>query len=222
MVKAQVKNSLPKTKYNPSSPYSSTKAASDLIVKAWVRSFGVKATISNCSNNYGPYQHIEKFIPRQITNILSGIKPKLYGDGKNVRDWIHTNDHSTGVWAILTKGRIGETYLIGADGEKNNKEVLELILEKMGQPKDAYDHVTDRAGHDLRYAIDSTKLREELGWEPQYNNLKKDLKQQSNGTQITKIGGKLKKKQLKPTMLKLKKFLINNLKSLPYQALQLM
>ena len=144
------------TKYNPSSPYSSTKAASDLIVKAWVRSFGVKATISNCSNNYGPYQHIEKFIPRQITNILSGIKPKLYGEGKNVRDWIHTNDHSTGVWAILTKGRIGETYLIGADGEKNNKEVLELILEKMGQPKDAYDRVTDRAGHDLRYAIDST------------------------------------------------------------------
>ena len=163
------------TNYNPSSPYSSTKAASDLIVKAWVRSFGVKATISNCSHNYGPYQHIEKFIPRQITNILSGIRPKLYGDGKNVRDWIHTNDHSTGVWAILTKGRIGETYLIGADGEKNNKEVLELILEKMGQPKDAYDHVTDRAGHDLRYAIDSTKLREELGWEPQFTNFEEGL-----------------------------------------------
>ena len=165
------------TKYNPSSPYSSTKAASDLIVKAWVRSFGVKATISNCSNNYGPYQHIEKFIPRQITNILSGIKPKLYGEGKNVRDWIHTNDHSTGVWAILTKGRIGETYLIGADGEKNNKEVLELILEKMGQPKDAYDRVTDRAGHDQRYAIDSTKLREELGWEPQFTNFESGLEE---------------------------------------------
>ena len=165
------------TKYNPSSPYSSTKAASDLIVKAWVRSFGVKATISNCSNNYGPYQHIEKFIPRQITNILSGIKPKLYGEGKNVRDWIHTNDHSTGVWAILTKGRIGETYLIGADGEKNNKEVLELILEKMGQPKGAYDRVTDRAGHDLRYAIDSTKLREELGWEPQFTNFESGLEE---------------------------------------------
>ena len=138
---------------------------------------GVKATISNCSNNYGPYQHIEKFIPRQITNILSGIKPKLYGDGRNVRDWIHTNDHSTGVWAILTKGRIGETYLIGADGEKNNKEVLELILEKMGQPKDAYDRVTDRAGHDLRYAIDSTKLREELGWEPQFTNFESGLEE---------------------------------------------
>ena len=157
--------------------YSSTKAASDLIVKAWVRSFGVKATISNCSNNYGPYQHIEKFIPRQITNILSGIKPKLYGEGKNVRDWIHTNDHSSGVWTILTKGQIGETYLIGADGEKNNKEVLELILKEMGQPADAYDHVTDRAGHDLRYAIDASKLRDELGWKPEFTNFEAGLKE---------------------------------------------
>lgn len=165
------------TKYNPSSPYSSTKAASDLIVKAWVRSFGVKATISNCSNNYGPYQHIEKFIPRQITNILSGIKPKLYGEGKNVRDWIHTNDHSSGVWTILTKGKIGETYLIGADGEKNNKEVLELILKEMGQAADAYDHVTDRAGHDLRYAIDASKLRDELGWKPEFTNFEAGLKE---------------------------------------------
>ena len=164
-----------KTPYNPSSPYSSTKAGSDLLVKAWVRSFGLKATISNCSNNYGPYQHIEKFIPRQITNILSGIRPKLYGDGKNVRDWIHTNDHSSAVWAILTKGRIGETYLIGADGEKNNKEVIELILELMGQDSKAYDHVNDRPGHDLRYAIDSTKLREELGWQPQFTNFKDGL-----------------------------------------------
>lgn len=164
------------TKYNPSSPYSSTKAASDLIVKAWVRSFGVKATISNYSNNYGPYQHIEKFIPRQITNILSGIKPKLYGEGKNVRDWIHTNDHSSGVWTILTKGQIGETYLIGADGEKNNKEVLELILKEMGQAADAYDHVTDRAGHDLRYAIDASKLRDELGWKPEFTNFEAGLK----------------------------------------------
>lgn len=163
------------TPYNPSSPYSSTKAGSDLLVKAWVRSFGLEATISNCSNNYGPYQHIEKFIPRQITNILSGIRPKLYGEGKNVRDWIHTNDHSSAVWAILTKGRIGETYLIGADGEENNKHVLELILELMDQPKDAYDHVQDRAGHDLRYAIDSTKLREELGWTPEFTNFKDGL-----------------------------------------------
>ncbi|OFI47405.1 dTDP-glucose 4,6-dehydratase [Floricoccus penangensis] len=164
-----------KTPYNPSSPYSSTKAGSDLLVRAWVRSFGLDATISNCSNNYGPYQHIEKFIPRQITNILSGIKPKLYGDGKNVRDWIHTNDHSSAVWTILTKGQKGETYLIGADGEKNNKEVLELILEKMGQEPDAYDHVQDRAGHDLRYAIDSTKLRDELGWEPEFTNFEEGI-----------------------------------------------
>lgn len=158
------------TPYNPSSPYSSTKAGSDLLVKAWVRSFGLQATISNCSNNYGPYQHIEKFIPRQITNILSGIRPKLYGDGKNVRDWIHTDDHSSAVWAILTKGRIGETYLIGSDGEEDNKTVMETILEEMGQPKDAFDHVKDRAGHDLRYAIDSTKLREELGWTPEFTD----------------------------------------------------
>jgi len=163
------------TPYNPSSPYSSTKAGSDLLVKAWVRSFGVKATISNCSNNYGPFQHIEKFIPRQITNVLAGIRPKLYGAGKNVRDWIHTNDHSSAVWTILEKGKIGETYLIGSDGEKNNKEVVELILELMGQPKDAYDHVTDRAGHDLRYAIDASKLRDELGWEPAFTDFKAGL-----------------------------------------------
>lgn len=166
-----------KTPYNPSSPYSSTKAGSDLLVKAWVRSFGLRATVSNCSNNYGPYQHIEKFIPRQITNILSNIRPKLYGEGKNVRDWIHTNDHSSGVWAILTKGRIGETYLIGADGEKNNKTVVELILELMGEDNNAYDHVNDRVGHDLRYAIDSTKLREELGWTPQFTDFRDGLKE---------------------------------------------
>lgn len=165
------------TKYNPSSPYSSTKAASDLIVRAWIKSFGIKATISNCSNNYGPYQHIEKFIPRQITNILSGIKPKLYGNGKNVRDWIHTNDHSSAVWTILNEGKIGETYLIGANGEKNNKEVLELILKEMHMPNDYYDHVTDRAGHDLRYAIDSTKLYNELNWKPKYTNFEEGLRQ---------------------------------------------
>ena len=158
------------TPYNPSSPYSSTKAGSDLLVRAWVRSFGVAATISNCSNNYGPFQHVEKFIPRQITNVLNGIRPKLYGEGRNVRDWIHADDHSSAVLTILEKGRIGETYLIGADGEKDNKTVVELILHLMGEPADAYDHVTDRAGHDLRYAIDSTKLRTELGWQPRYGD----------------------------------------------------
>lgn len=165
----------PTSRYKPSSPYSSTKASSDLLVRAWHRSFGLQATISNCSNNYGPYQYIEKFIPRQVTNILSGIRPKLYGSGKNVRDWIHTNDHSAAVWDILTKGKIGETYLIGADGEMNNKDVLEMILDLMGQPKDAYDVVNDRPGHDLRYAIDSTKLRTELGWKPQYTDFRSGL-----------------------------------------------
>ncbi len=163
------------TPYNPSSPYSSTKAGSDLLVRAWVRSFGVRATISNCSNNYGPYQHVEKFIPRQITNVIRDIRPKLYGKGENVRDWIHADDHSSAVLTILDKGEIGETYLIGADGEKDNKTVVELILSRMGQPADAYDHVTDRAGHDLRYAIDSTKLRTELGWSPQYRDFEAGL-----------------------------------------------
>lgn len=160
----------PESPYNPSSPYSSTKAGSDLLVRAWIRSFGVNATISNCSNNYGPYQHVEKFIPRQITEIIDGRRPKLYGQGKNVRDWIHAEDHSSGVLAILERGRLGETYLIGADGERNNRDVVELILRLMGRDPGDYDHVNDRPGHDMRYAIDSTKLRDELGWRPAYRN----------------------------------------------------
>lgn len=164
-----------KTPYNPSSPYSSTKAGSDLLVRAWVRSFGIEATISNCSNNYGPFQHIEKFIPRQITNILSGIRPKLYGEGLNVRDWIHASDHSSAVLTILEKGKLGETYLIGANGEENNITVLRTILRLMGQPEDAFDHVVDRPGHDLRYAIDGSRLREELGWEPRFTNFESGL-----------------------------------------------
>lgn len=165
----------PQTRYNPSSPYSASKASSDLLVRAWVRSFGVQATISNCSNNYGPRQHVEKFIPRQITEILEGRRPKLYGSGLNVRDWIHVDDHNSAVWTILERGTIGETYLIGADGELDNKTVIELILELMGQPIDGYDHVNDRPGHDLRYAIDATKLRQELGWQPEYTNFRDGL-----------------------------------------------
>jgi dTDP-glucose 4,6-dehydratase len=158
------------TPYNPSSPYSATKASADLLVRAWVRSYGVRATISNCSNNYGPYQHIEKFIPRQITNILTGRRPKLYGAGTNVRDWIHVADHNTGVWRILEEGRIGRTYLIGADGERDNLSVLRLILHLMDRDPDDFDHVTDRVGHDLRYAIDSSALRAELGWAPEHTD----------------------------------------------------
>ncbi|MCM3779321.1 dTDP-glucose 4,6-dehydratase [Microbacterium hydrocarbonoxydans] len=157
------------TPYNPSSPYSSTKAGSDLLVRAWVRSFGVRATISNCSNNYGPRQHVEKFIPRQITNLIDGVRPRLYGDGLNVRDWIHADDHSSAVLRILDAGRIGETYLIGADGEKSNRQVIELILTAMGRPADDYDLVADRPGHDRRYAIDWTKLRDELDWAPRFS-----------------------------------------------------
>ena len=158
------------TPYRPSSPYSSTKASSDLLVRAWARTFGLRATISNCSNNYGPYQHVEKFIPRQVTNLIDGVRPKLYGDGRNVRDWIHTEDHSSAVWTILTKGRIGETYLIGADGERDNLTVLREILKAFGRPEDDFDWVRDRPGHDRRYAIDATKLRRELGWEPRHTD----------------------------------------------------
>ncbi|MFL6170352.1 MAG: dTDP-glucose 4,6-dehydratase [Ornithinibacter sp.] len=165
------------TPVNPSSPYSASKASADLLVRAWVRSFQVEATLSNCSNNYGPYQHVEKFIPRQITNVLQGIKPKLYGQGSNVRDWIHVDDHNDAVVTILEQGRPGETYLIGADGEQDNRAIVATLLELMGKPADWYDLVTDRPGHDLRYAIDSTKLRTETGWTPQYRDIRSGLAQ---------------------------------------------
>ena len=163
------------TPVNPSSPYSATKAGADLLVRAWIRSFGIDATVSNCSNNYGPRQHVEKFIPRQITNILEGTKPKLYGSGLNVRDWIHVDDHNDAVIAILEQGRLGETYLIGADGEQNNLEIVRMLLEIMGRPADWFDHVNDRPGHDLRYAIDSSKLRAETDWRPRYSDLRSGL-----------------------------------------------
>ena len=163
------------TAYRPSSPYSATKAASDHLVRAWARSFGVEVTLSNCSNNYGPYQHVEKFIPRQITNVLTGQRPKLYGAGENVRDWIHVADHSAAVLRILESGTPGRTYLVGADGERDNLTVLREILRLMGEPEDAFEHVTDRAGHDRRYAIDGSRTREELGWKPRYTNFSEGL-----------------------------------------------
>jgi hypothetical protein len=154
-----------------------------------VRSFDVQATLSNCSNNYGPYQHVEKFIPRQITNVLNGGRPKLYGAGLNVRDWIHVDDHSAAVLLITAEGKIGETYLIGADGERTNKQVVETILELMGQPRAAYDHVTDRAGHDLRYAIDSTKIRMDLGWYPIFSDFEAGLAATIAWYQANECGG---------------------------------
>jgi dTDP-glucose 4,6-dehydratase len=165
----------PETPYNPSSPYSASKAASDLLVRAWVRSFAVEATLSNCSNNYGPYQHIEKFIPRQITNLIDGVRPRLYGAGQNVRDWIHVDDHNSAVWAIIDRGRIGETYLIGADGELSNLEVVRALLDVFGLAEDDFDHVADRPGHDMRYAIDASMLRDELGWAPRYTDFRSGL-----------------------------------------------
>ncbi|MGU3651011.1 dTDP-glucose 4,6-dehydratase [Mycolicibacterium sp. A43C] len=164
------------TPYDPSSPYSSTKAAADLLVRAWVRSYGVPATISNCSNNYGPFQHVEKFIPRQITNILTGRRAKLYGTGANVRDWIHVDDHNAAVWRILIDGTPGRTYLIGADGERDNRSVLRTLLTLMGRDPDDFDQVTDRVGHDLRYAIDASVLREELGWAPVHTDFEAGLR----------------------------------------------
>ncbi|WP_124054158.1 dTDP-glucose 4,6-dehydratase [Arcanobacterium ihumii] len=161
--------------YVPSSPYSSSKASSDHLVRAWTRSFGIPATISNCSNNYGPYQHIEKFIPRTVTNLIDGVKPRVYGTGEQIRDWIHVLDHNTAVWDIINKGRIGETYLIGANGEKTNLEVIQLILEEFGYDPNDFEHVNDRPGHDQRYAIDNTKLVEELGWQPHYTNFSDGL-----------------------------------------------
>ena len=168
------------TPYNPSSPYSATKASSDHLVRAWVRSFGLRATVSNCSNNYGPYQHIEKFIPRQITNLLLGQPAKLYGTGEQVRDWIHVDDHNEAVLAILDRGRSGETYNIGADQEDvNNRQVIEMICELMGATDNGrarFEHVADRPGHDQRYAMDASKLRRELGWTPRYTDLQAGLK----------------------------------------------
>lgn len=164
------------TPYNPSSPYSSTKAAADMLVRAWVRSYRVAATISNCSNNYGPYQHVEKFIPRQITNVLTGRRPKLYGSGANVRDWIHVEDHNSAVRRILADGQIGRTYLIGAEGERDNLSVMRMILALMGRGADDFDHVNDRAGHDLRYAIDPSPLNDELGWSPKHTDFEEGLR----------------------------------------------
>ncbi len=162
--------------YRPSSPYAASKAGGDLLVKAWTRSFGVSATVTNCSNAYGSHQHVEKFVPRQITNLLDGVRPRLYGTGDNVRDWIHVDDHSAAVWAVLRRGTPGASYVVGADGEHINRQVLQCLLAIAGQPLDAYDLVADRPGHDARYAVDSTKLRS-LGWTPRRTGLREGLEE---------------------------------------------
>ncbi len=161
--------------YRPSSPYSATKAGADHLARAWWRTYGTRMTISNCSNNYGPYQHIEKFIPRQITNILSGIRPRIYGQGQAIRDWIHVEDDCRAIWSILVHGTPGSTYLIGADGELSNMEVLRMILHLMGRGVDEFDLVADRPGGDRRYAIDAGKIRRDLGWQPLHRDFEQGL-----------------------------------------------
>jgi dTDP-glucose 4,6-dehydratase len=163
--------------YDPTSPYSAGKASADHLVRAWARSFDLPVTLSTSSNTYGPRQHVEKFIPRQVTNILDGVRPRLYGEGREVRDWIHVDDHVRAILAILEHGTLGETYLVGADGERSNREVLDLVLELMNQGADAFDHVRARPAHDQRYALDPARLREELGWRPVHPDLREGLTQ---------------------------------------------
>ena len=153
--------------YNPSSPYSASKAAADHLVRAWIRSFGVEATISNCSNNFGPYQHREKLIPRMISLATQGITPKLYGDGRNIRDWINVEDHVEGVWAVLERGEIGQTYLFGGKERLSNIEVCQIVLTELGLPEDFIEFVPDRPGHDLRYALNWAGSKEQLNWSPE-------------------------------------------------------
>ncbi|MDO8241189.1 MAG: dTDP-glucose 4,6-dehydratase [Candidatus Moranbacteria bacterium] len=155
-----------KTPYDPRSPYSASKASSDHLVRAYFHTYNLPITISNCSNNYGPYMFPEKLFPLFITNLIEDKKVPLYGDGMNVRDWLYVEDHCVAIDAIIHKGRIGETYCVGGDAEKNNKEITYKILELMGKGEDMIEFVKDRPGHDRRYAIDFSKIKNELGWEP--------------------------------------------------------
>jgi dTDP-glucose 4,6-dehydratase len=164
-----------KTPYDPRSPYSASKAASDHLVRAYFYTHNLPITISNCSNNYGPYQYPEKLIPLFFTNLMSGKKIPVYGKGNNIRDWIHVDDHCRGIEAIIKKGKVGETYLLGGNSEYSNLEITKKILELIGSDDSMIEYVQDRAGHDFRYAIDYSKARRELKWEPKIS-LDKGLK----------------------------------------------
>ncbi len=167
------------TKYDPSSPYSASKAGADHLVRAYCRTFGLPATISNCSNNFGPRQFPEKLVPLAITNLLAGKKIPIYTPGNQVRDWLYVIDHCRAIELILEKGRIGETYLIGAQHEElTNLEVVQAILRLMDLGEDMIEFVPDRPGHDVKYALDWSKIKNELGFEPQYGfeeNLRKTI-----------------------------------------------
>ncbi|MBQ3142524.1 MAG: dTDP-glucose 4,6-dehydratase [Bacilli bacterium] len=159
------------TEENPihtSSPYSASKASADLLVSAYIRTFKLPATISRCSNNYGPYQFPEKLIPVVISKALNNENIPVYGKGENIRDWIHVHDHNTAIDLIMHKGKVGEVYNIGGRSEKTNLEVVKTILSKLGKSEELITFVTDRPGHDLRYAIDSDKIEKELGWTREY------------------------------------------------------
>lgn len=156
------------TPIHTSSPYSSSKASADLLVMSYVRTFGLPATISRCSNNYGPYQFPEKLIPVVISKALNNENIPVYGKGENVRDWIHVHDHNVGVDLIVRNGRIGEVYNLGGHAERTNLDMVKTILKEMGKSEDLITFVTDRKGHDLRYAIDSSKVEKELGWDRSY------------------------------------------------------
>ncbi len=155
--------------YLPTNPYSATKAAADHLTRAYHNTYRMDVTISNCSNNFGPRQHTEKLIPKAITNAINNKRIPVYGNGMQVRDWIYVDDHCSGIERILEKGVAGETYLIGANQEKRNIDVVRRILERLGKPERLIEHVVDRPGHDVRYAIDATKIKKELGWKPSYN-----------------------------------------------------
>jgi len=152
------------TSYDPRSPYSASKASSDHLVRAYYHTYHLPITISNCSNNYGPYQFKEKLIPLFITNLLEKKKIPLYGDGKNIRDWIYVEDHCRGIDLIIKKGKIGETYCLGGDSEKTNREIAKILLAKLNLKEEMIEYVQDRPGHDFRYAIDSNKIKKELGY----------------------------------------------------------
>ena len=154
------------TNLHTSSPYSASKASADLLTMAYGRTYGIPITISRCSNNYGPYHFPEKLIPLMIINALNDKKLPVYGEGLNVRDWLYVEDHCSAIELILSKGRAGEVYNVGGHNERANIEVVETILHILGKPESLIEHVTDRKGHDLRYAIDPTKIEEELGWKP--------------------------------------------------------
>ncbi len=158
-----------KSAYKPQNPYSATKAAADHLVNAYFHTYRMKLTISNCSNNLGPRQHKEKLIPKAITNALAGRKIPVYGKGLQVRDWIYVLDHCSALELILRKGEYGSTYLIGANQERRNIDVVRQILRELGKPESLIEYVKDRAGHDPRYAIDAGKIKEELGWRPKYS-----------------------------------------------------